>query len=109
MKITKTRQIERKIVELYKISNNLVETTEVLKAKRKIRGIIIFFQLLSMFTEENHSIIIQQLYFSKDNIMEKSIRETAKAVFMPERTLRVYREKYCKIIDEILSWNEEFP
>lgn len=108
MKITRTRQIECKIVALYEKSKGKEEKQEVLKARRRIQEIIIFFQLLSMFTEEDHVSIVQHLYFSKDNIIEKSIGETAQAVFIPERTLRTYREKYCKIIDKILLWDGEF-
>ncbi len=97
MKNTKTCQTEKLIVGIYEKRNENIE------AKKQIRIIMLCFQMLSIFTEEDHSAIVQKLYFSKNNIVKNGVRETAKAVFIPERTLQYYRRKYCEIIDIIVA------
>ena len=80
---------------------------ETIKAQGKIKNILICFYMLSIFTNEDHTSIVKKLYFSPENIIKRGVGKTAQAVFIPERTLQTYRQKYCEIINIIISWDEE--
>lgn len=103
MKITETRKIERKIVDLYECSKRKDGSSEAIKAKKKVEKIFLFFELLSVFMGEDHVGVVRKLYFSRDNIFTIGIRRMADKVFIQERTLFLYRQRYCKIIDAFLE------
>lgn len=105
MKITKTMKTEKFIVELYKKSR--LKNEEGMKAQKKIKAILLFFQFISVFTDEDHLTIVQKLYFSKENIVNSGVQATATALYIPERTLLYYRRKYCIVIEMIIAWVEE--
>lgn len=103
MKITKTRKTEIYLITLYQTSLQCGDSEEIKNAKKAIALVGFVFRLLNAFTEENHTKIIRQLYFSKNNILTLGIQSVSKKVYMSERTLYFYRQKYCEIVDMVLN------
>lgn len=101
MKETKTRKTEKTIINLYYCSQKKEADFESIKAGRTIKYIVECFQLISIFTNENHIKILEQLYLSKNNIRTLGVRRMSEKVFLHENTLYVYRQKYCLLIDMI--------
>lgn len=103
MKITQTRSIEKKVVDIYEKSIAKGSNAEKENAQRLIAQIRYAFRLIDIFDDSNHLQIIEKLYFCRDNILKLNIRRTADKVFVQERTLFFYRRKYCKVFKEIIS------
>lgn len=70
--------------------------------------IMFCFEIISIFTNINHAEIVRKLYFNKDNIIVVGIKKMEKMVFIQERTLLLYRKKYCEVIDAIFVLICEF-
>lgn len=103
MKITETRKTERKIVRLYECSKKADGSASAANAARTVEAILLQFSIVSAFTEEDHLSVLQKLYFSRDNIIKIGVKRMADKVFIQERTLLLYRQKYCRIIDMLLE------
>ena len=102
MIITDTRMSEKTIIELYYCSIKKTDDEEKQKAKSSINLIIKCFQLISIFTKEDHTKIIEQVYFTKENIRVIGAEKMAVKVHMHPNTLYLYRQNYCKVINAIL-------
>ncbi len=101
-----THKIEKQIIALYKKSKNKKDITGARNAKQTVEEILQTFRLLDIFINDNHAQIVKSIYFTRWNIVEIGVRAMAMKVFMPERTLYKYRQKYCAIILEILKEKE---
>jgi hypothetical protein len=51
----------------------------------------------------DHTKIVKNLYFSKDNILNTSMHRMAEKVYLQERTLFQYRQKYCEVVEILFS------
>lgn len=100
-----THDIEKQINKLYKTSKNKKNALEAKQAKEVMEEIIRTFRMLDIFMNEHHTDIVQRIYFTRWNIVQIGVRAMAFRIFMPERTLYKYRQKYCAIIAEILKAN----
>ncbi len=100
-----THKIEKQIISLYQKSKSKFSTVEMEQAKQTVNAIRQAFRLLDIFTNDSHADIIERIYFTRLNIVKIGVRAAAFRVFMPERTLYKYRQKYCAIIQEILKQN----
>lgn len=104
MIITDTRMTEDAIIRIYKCSIKKIDDELKDKAKKSINFIIKCFQLINIFTKEDHAKIVGQIYFSKNNIRTIGVERMSDKVHMHSNTLYSYRQKYCKIIDAILDF-----
>lgn len=102
MKITKTQRIERRIVDLYKRTKNKEET----ELQEKMELLVLCFQMINIFTNEDHLAVVNKLYFCRDNILRIGVRGMSRKVYIPERSLCERREKYCELIENIFGWND---
>lgn len=107
MKITNTRRTEITIINLYKCSTKKEKDEESKYATKLIHIIIVCFELISVFTKINHTEIVKKLYFTKENISVISLKQMERKVFIQERTLLMYRKKYCEVIDLIFVLIED--
>jgi hypothetical protein len=103
MKVTQTRTIEKRVVDIYEKSIAKESDAEKETAQRLIDQIRYAFRLIDIFDDSNHLQIIEKLYFCKENILKLNLHRMADKVFVQERTLFFYRQKYCKVFKEILS------
>lgn len=103
----KTKDLENEIVNLYYCSIKKKSDIEPEYAEFTINLIKFFFSLLSMYTNENHLLIITKLYFSRGNIKEIGVKTIARKLYLEERTLYSYRKKYCEIIIAIIKYVKE--
>lgn len=108
MKVTNTRKTELMMVNLYKCSKKKEHDSEYKLANNLLNFIMFCFELISKFTSTDHAQIVKKLYFSKDNIILVGTKKMEKMVFIQERTLLLYRKKYCEVIDEIFVLMQEF-
>lgn len=104
MKVTGTMKTEKMLVELYKKSKNKFDDKEADKAKQTICLIECGFDLISIFTEVEHVKIVSKLYFTTNNMFIIGLKPIADKVYVKERTLFDYRQKYCKVINFILEF-----
>ena len=77
------------------------------KARKTVEAVLQVFRFISLFTEVDHIKIIKKIYFCRENIVKVGVRGAARKVFVQERTLLFYREKYCEVIEVLLDeiWN----
>lgn len=68
------------------------------QAKQIIELIVFCFRIISLFTNENHLKIVEQLYLTKNNILSMGIRHFSNKLFLDEKTLYAYRKKYGMVI-----------
>lgn len=108
MKITNTRKTELLMVDLYKCSKKKEHDADYKLANNILQFIMFCFEIISIFTNINHAEIVRKLYFNKDNIIVVGIKKMEKMVFIQERTLLLYRKKYCEVIDAIFVLICEF-
>lgn len=106
MKVTNTRRTEKAIIDLYYCSMKKDDNEKSLVAKTIIETIKSYFEIISIFTNENHLNIITNLYFTSKNILEVGTRQMANKVFIQERSLLIYRQKYCAVIEKILELHD---
>lgn len=99
MKITNTRKTEMIMIGLYKDSKSKVQCKEVAIAKQTMKLILTCFEMISIFTNYNHVEIVKKLYFTRNNIMAIGLKRMEEVVYIQERTLLVYRKKYCEVVD----------
>lgn len=102
MKRKNLKDTEKTIVEIYYSSKKKDIDNETEKAIDTVNCIIDCFRLISIFTNNNHTAIVKQLYFSKENVCVIGPKRIAQKVFVHENTLHTYREKYCLIISLVL-------
>lgn len=107
MKITNTRKMELLMVDLYKCSKKKEHDADYKLANNILQFIMFCFEIISIFTNINHAEIVRKL-FNKDNIIVVGIKKMEKMVFIQERTLLLYRKKYCEVIDAIFVLICEF-
>lgn len=98
-----THEIEKQIYKLYKMSRDKTNVEQAEKANNLMEEIIRFFQLLDLFMNDQHAEIVKRIYFHRQNMFRVGIRAVSFQIFIPERTLYKYRQKYCEIIAEILE------
>lgn len=103
MKVTQTRTIEKRVVDIYEKSIAKESDAEKETAQRLIDQIRYAFRLIDIFDDSNHLQIVEKLYFCKENILKLNLHRMADKVFVQERTLFFYHQKYCKVFKEILS------
>lgn len=108
MKITDTRKIEQMLVNLYYCSIKKEHDDEYRRVNDILHFIMFCFRIISVFTETDHAKIVEKLYFNKDNIMVVGLKKMEKIVFVQERTLLLYRRKYCEVINAIFALIEDF-
>lgn len=108
MKITKTRKTEIMIINLYKCGTKKDHDADYCLAKNIMNLILLCFQLISIFTGTDHMRIVQKLYFSEKNILSAGIQCMQGVVYVQERTLLLYRRKYCEVIDALFVLIENF-
>lgn len=104
MKNSKMRKREKKYIELYNMSKGVGDNA--VEAAALISHIDYCFKIIDAFTGQNHAEIVHRLYFSRDNIISDGIIRTSSKVFLQEKTLYLYRQKYCDTIDYIVSNSE---
>lgn len=100
------RDTEKTIVDIYYCSRKKEIDKESEKAMDTVNCIIRCFHLISIFTDDNHTAIVKQLYFSKENICAIGSKRIARKVYLHENTLHTYRKKYCSIISLILVYKD---
>lgn len=61
-------------------------------------------QTVSGFTNQNHLQIFKQLYFTKNNVIAMGISYICRKIFIQERTLYAYRQKYCQLILTVVDY-----
>lgn len=103
----KTKDIEKELVNLYYCSIKKKSDIDPEYAQYQIDIIKFFFKLLSIYTNENHLVILNKLYFTRWNIKEIGVKATAIKLYLEERTLFSYRKRYCGIINEIIKGFKE--
>ncbi len=101
MKITKTRLTELKAIELYEVSKQQDE--EGARARERIEEILFSFRLIGAFADDDHARIVRELYFCEENILIRGVRKKAQDVFIHERRLQSYRNKYAAVLDILLE------
>lgn len=106
MKITNTRKTEKEIIAIY-CSSKTNEDAAQQKAKIIIEIIKNSFQLIGIFTKQDHAKYVEQLYFSDRNILTVGLERMAEIMYLHKNTLYTYRKKYCLVIDAILSFINE--
>ena len=103
MQIKKT---EKQLIRLYEESIRKENNWSVQQAREIIKEILQAFHWLDVFINSEHTQIVKRLYFNRLNIERIGIRAMTFRVFVPERTLYKYRQKYCLLIAEILKESE---
>lgn len=101
MKITNLRKKEKILVELYNVSVGTGERAK--EASKIIMQIEYAFKLIGAFTGQDHEAIVNNLYFSKNNIITVGISKVSDKVFLQEKTLYLYRQRYCEAIEFIID------
>ena len=89
------KQIEKQVIRLYEESVRKENTISVQQARATVKEILQAFHWLDVFANSEHMEIVKRLYFTRFNIERIGIRAMTFRVFVPERTLYVYRQKYC--------------
>ena len=108
MKVTDTRKTEKILVNLYHCSRAKEHNEDYILANNLLKFIMFCFEIISVFTSVDHAKIVKTLYFNKDNIFVMGIRNIQQVVFVQERTLLLYRKKYCEVVNAIFVLVEEF-
>ncbi len=108
MKITNTRKIEQILVNLYYCSRKKEDNEDYIIANNLLKFIMFCFEIISVFTNIDHAKIVKTLYFNKDNIFVVGIRQIQRSVYVQERTLLLYRKKYCEVVNAIFVLVKEF-
>ena len=103
MKITETKKMEKELVALFKTSEYDKNPEKRLEAKEIIEKIFLYFKIIDVFTNANHLRNVKQLYFSRNNIVDKGVTIILHYVDISERPLLEYRKRYCKLIKFILN------
>ena len=101
MKITNVRKKEKLLVELYNLSKGTGDKAK--EASEIITKIDYAFRLIGVFTGQDHETIVNNLYFSKNNIISVGISKVSDKVFLQEKTLYLYRQRYCEAIEFIVD------
>lgn len=101
MKITNVRKKEKLLVELYNLSKGKGDKAK--EASEVITKIDYAFRLIGVFTGQDHEKIVNNLYFSKNNIISVGISKVSDKVFLQEKTLYLYRQRYCEAIEFIVD------
>ena len=96
------------MVNLYKCSHKKEHDEEYQMANNILEIVMFCFKVISVFTKTDHAKIVKQLYFDKDNIIVVGIKKMENIIFVPERTLLLYRKKYCDVIESIFVLIEQF-
>lgn len=101
---TITREYEEYIINLaskYKEDDYLV--CDTVSARQLLYSLRVAFDIITEYDNIDHRHNFEILYMGKNNIRSKSIVYMCKTLYLSERTLLRYREKYCKVIVFILS------
>lgn len=78
------------------------------KAKKIIQLLTFSLKSISTFTNNNHYQIFKKLYFTRDNVLTMGIGYISRQVFIQERTLYAYRQKYCAVVEQILDLSDGY-
>ncbi len=101
---TITREYEAYIIDIAskcKEEDYLVSGT--VSARQLLYSLRIAFDIITEYDNIDHRHNFEVLYIGKNNIKSKSVVYMCKTLYLSERTLLRYREKYCKVIVCILS------
>ena len=97
-----TRNKEVELINLYSRSNSDKD------AERKLKILKICFGGISVFLDQDHNKIVDELYFnSKHNVIDDSIVKMTDIVALTESTMKRYRNKYCLVADLVFSMLKE--
>ena len=100
------RNTEKALVALYRKSRE--SGVDADRAKLKIKIMNYGFRLVGAFTNTDHESVVQQLYFSRDNLFEAGILPVSYKLCISERTLKRYRDNYCSVADLVFRFFSEF-
>lgn len=101
-----TRNKEMEIVKIYQRSiEKLGEGSD--EAKRILNILKLCFKSVSVFTNLNHDVIADRLYFCKQNLFEDNLTKITDDVSTNIRSLDRYRKKYGRVIDIFLEFIQE--
>lgn len=97
------KKVEKELINLFYTSVKGKDPAEVAKAKRAIDYINMHFKIISKFTKANHDKIVKELYFNYNNLGRVGIIAMCYRVYVSERTLERYRDRYCAIAKDLLE------
>lgn len=105
MIITKTRIYERFFIELYEKSKcEDFKITEKLTAREIVFQFKSIVKLIDIVEETCHGKNVEKLYFNFKNSCGYCITSIADELFLCERTLQRYRNKYAKLMEILLQY-----